>query len=129
MIGVDPVDDRLVVDREDATDAAEVSAFEVKAHRLALDVFAVAKRQRLRRVDACAGAALITLTAAQGTAVGSLVCCRFAMGASAHAVSLQHNFDLDTPVISAVRRDNSQFQTFGAKINGLVSVIAKPIGK
>lgn len=102
MVGVDPVDDRLVVDREDAADAAEVSAFEVEPDRLALDVIAVAERQRVGRVDAGAVAALITLAAAHRAAVGGLLFRRFTMGASGHADSLQHNFDLDTPILEQV---------------------------
>lgn len=99
MISVDPVDDRLVVDREDAPDAAEVHAFEVEAHRLALDVVGIAERQRLGRVDAGAAATLIPLAAAHSTAIGSLVFRSSAMRASAHAESLQHNPDLDTPLL------------------------------
>jgi hypothetical protein len=100
MVSVDPVDDRLVVDREDAADAAEVRAFEVEPDGLALHVIGVAERQGLGRVDAGAGATLITLTAARGAPVWGLVFCSFAMRASAHADSLQHNFDLDTPSLT-----------------------------
>ena len=91
MISVDPVDYGLVVNAEDATDAAEVSAFEVEAHRLALHIVGVAERQGLGRIDALTGAALIASAAARGVPVGGLIFRGFAMRTLAHADSLQHN--------------------------------------
>ncbi len=66
MVGVDPVDHGLVVNAEDAADAAEVGAFEVEAHRLALRLLGVAEWLRVRRVDALALLALVALAAGGG---------------------------------------------------------------
>jgi hypothetical protein len=63
VVGVDPVDDRLVVDAQDATDAAEVSAFEVETHRFALRLLGITERLRLRGVGALTVSALVALTA------------------------------------------------------------------
>ena len=63
MISVHPVDDRLMIDREDAPDAAEVRAFQIESHRFTLRLCRVAERFRLWRVNALALAALVTLTA------------------------------------------------------------------
>ena len=72
-------------------------AFQVEAHGLTLGVVAVAEWQRFRRVNAGAVAALETLATTHGAAIRGLIFCRFTMGISAHADSLQHNFDLDIP--------------------------------
>lgn len=63
MVRVDPIDDTLVVDCKNTSDAAEVRAFEVKAHRFALRLVRVAKRFRLWRVKALAFSALVALAA------------------------------------------------------------------
>ena len=68
MVGVNPVDDRLVVDREDAPDAAEVSAFQVEAYRFTLGLLRVAERLRLRRVDALTTLTPVALAAGAGVA-------------------------------------------------------------
>ena len=68
MVSVDPVDDRLMIDREDAPDAAEVRAFQVEAHRFALRLFRVAERLRLWRVEAPALFALVALAACASVA-------------------------------------------------------------
>ena len=73
MVSVDPVDDRLVVNPEHPTDAAEVRAFEVEAHRLAPRLFRVPERLRVRSIDAPALFALVTLTAGAGVARFSLL--------------------------------------------------------
>lgn len=75
MIRIDPVDHGLVVDREDAPDAAEVRAFEVEAHGLALGLVGVAERLRVRRVDALTLPALVALAASLGVAGFSLQLC------------------------------------------------------
>jgi hypothetical protein len=59
-----------VVDREDAADAPEGRAFEIEAHRLALNVIGVAERQRFERVDALTGAALESLYARRDSLYG-----------------------------------------------------------
>ena len=63
MISVDPVHHPLVVDSEQASDATEVHAFQIEAHRFALCFFRVAERLWLRRIDALALFALIALAA------------------------------------------------------------------
>jgi len=73
VVSVDPVDDRLVVDAEDAPDAAEVRAFEVEAHRLTLRLFGITERLRVRGIDALALFALVTLTAGASVARFSLL--------------------------------------------------------
>ena len=73
MVSVDPVDHRLMVNAEHAADAAEVSAFEVEAHRLAPSLLGVAERLRVRGVDALALFALVTLAAGAGVAGLSLL--------------------------------------------------------
>ena len=63
VISIDPVDYRLMINREQATDAAKAVAFEVEleSHRFGLVV--VAGRMRLRRVLAEAKLTLIALAA------------------------------------------------------------------
>ena len=63
MVGVDSVDDRLLVDREDAADAAEVCAFEPEAHRLALCLLRITEGLRVGGIDALALPALVALAA------------------------------------------------------------------
>ena len=79
MIGVDPVGDGLVVDREDAPDAPQVHPFEVELDGLCADFIRVAVRRRLGRVDAVAEAAAEALAAggveaAFGLLVGGGLC-------------------------------------------------------
>ena len=73
MVGVDPVDYRLMVDAKDAPDAAEVRAFEVEAHGLAPRLLRVAERLRVESVDALAVLAPVALAAGAGVAGFSLL--------------------------------------------------------
>ena len=75
MVRVEPVNDRLVIDASDSAEAAEVWAFQVEAHGLPLGLVRVAKRERVRSVEASTCSTLITLAAAQGASVSSLVFC------------------------------------------------------
>ncbi len=87
MISIDPVDDGLMIDCEDATNAAEVYAFQVKPYRLALDLIGVAEWLWVGRIDAAAGATLITLAAAHRAPVSSLVFCCLTVRTLAHAAA------------------------------------------
>ena len=88
MVGVDPVDDRLVVDREDAADPSEVRAFEVEAHGLTLSLLGVSEGLRLRGIDALTFLAPVALAAGARVAGFSLPLRRGAMRALIHARSL-----------------------------------------
>ncbi|MCA1568463.1 MAG: hypothetical protein LC803_22995 [Acidobacteria bacterium] len=55
-----------MVDAEHAPDAAEVSTFQMEAHRFTLCLFWIAERLRLRRVDALTLFALVALAAGAG---------------------------------------------------------------
>jgi hypothetical protein len=97
IVRVYPVDHRLVVNREDAPDAAEVRTFEVEAHRFALMFLSGSRAASGRGVDALVVPKLITQTACTG--MSGFVCCsdeelygQFCIAAAYHC---QH--DLDTP--------------------------------
>jgi len=68
---VDPVGDRLVVDREEAPDAAQAVAFEVELERGLSALPVVAVRVRARRVPAAARLALYALAAGAGSQPGA----------------------------------------------------------
>lgn len=86
MVGVDLVDHRLFA--QDPADAAEIGAFEVETHRLALRLLGLAELLRLRRVDASAVFAPLALAARSGVTGFSLLLRRGAMRTLNHPQSL-----------------------------------------
>lgn len=98
MVGVDPVDHSLVVDREQSPDPSEAVAFEVELERRPLGLVVVAERARSGRVLAAALLALIALVLSVREAGFNLARSILAMGASNHAGSYNTiSFDLDNP--------------------------------
>ncbi len=100
MKSIDPVDHRLMVDREQTPDAAKAITFEVEFESQFFNLVVVTKRLRLRRIAATAQLALEALAAGACKASFDLSSSVLAMGTNSHVkgyIIIQS--DLDSPVI------------------------------
>jgi len=98
MCGIDPVDDGLVINSKQATDAAEAVAFEVQLKCYLFGISIIAKRQRFRCIGAAAYLTLVTLVSGAVEAGLNLSFGILAIRASHHANAYNIvRFDLDSP--------------------------------
>ena len=84
MKGIDPVDDRLVIDGEQAGDAAEAIAFDVKRQGLLAHLICIDWRVGCRGINALTSFAFKALTAGAVKPALDLIVCSWAMGTLAH---------------------------------------------
>src|ERR1700759_66571 len=98
MKSIYPVDDRLMIDTEQAPDAAKAVAFEVELERRLFRFVIIAERLRLRRVLTATLLALKTLTSRARKPSFDLARSVSAMGTSNHVKGYNTIcFNLDSP--------------------------------
>ena len=84
MGGSDPVGDRLMINSEQPSDAAEAITFKVELERRRFSFLIVAQGIRLRRILAAAGLTLEPLAAGAVEASFDLALCTVAVGTLRH---------------------------------------------
>jgi hypothetical protein len=102
MKGVDPVDHRLMVNRQESPESAKALAFKVKFGSQLFGLVVITERLWLRRIAPVAQLALITLAAGA---------CKFSFDLSSNVLAMGTNnhvkgyiiiqSDLDTPPVEA----------------------------